>query len=86
MKAIVLGAALAASLALGSTAFAAAPATVEGMIKSLDVKADTLTLNTGAVFHLGKSVKLASLKAGEKVKITFKKVGNADEATAVVVE
>jgi Cu/Ag efflux protein CusF len=79
---------LVASLGVSSMAMAAtaAPSTTEGTIKALDAKAMTLTLNDGSVYDLAKSIKMASLKVGEKVKITWTKVGKVDEASAVVVE
>ncbi len=85
MKTIALPLALVASLTLSSFALAAA-ATAEGVIKSIDAKADTITLADGAVYHLAKTIKIASFKVGEKVKVTWEKSGTAMEASAVVVE
>ncbi len=88
MRKFVLPMILVASLGVSSMAMAAtaAPSTTEGTIKALDAKAMTLTLNDGSVYDLAKSIKMASLKVGEKVKITWTKVGKVDEASAVVVE
>ena len=88
MRKFVLPMILVASLGVSSIAMAAtaAPSTTEGTIKALDAKAMTLTLADGSVYGLEKSIKLASLKVGEKVKITWTKVGKVDEASAVVVE
>lgn len=88
MRKFVLPLILVASLGVSSMAMAAtaAPSTTEGTIKALDAKAMTLTLNDGSVYGLAKTIKLASLKVGEKVKITWTKVGKVDEASAVVVE
>jgi hypothetical protein len=86
MRKFALPLVILAGLAAATGAQAAAPSTVEGLIKSLNVKADTLTLKSGSVFKLAKGLKIASYKAGEKVKITWTKVGKVYEATAVVVE
>jgi Cu/Ag efflux protein CusF len=86
MRKFALPLVLVASLSASSLAFAATPSTVEGAIKALDVKADTITLDSGAVYHLGKTIKIAEFKVGEKVKITFVKKGTALDASAVVAE
>lgn len=88
MRKFVLPLILVASLGVSSMAMAAtvAPSTTEGTIKALDAKAMTLTLADGSVYNLAKAIKIASLKVGEKVKITWTKVGTLDEASAVVVE
>lgn len=88
MRKFVLPLILVASLGVSSMAMAAtvAPSTTEGTIKALDAKAMTLTLTDGSVYNLAKAIKIASLKVGEKVKITWTKVGTLDEASAVVVE
>ena len=85
MRKFVLPLVLVASLSASSLAFAA-PATVEGMIKAIDVKAETITLADGTVYHLAKTIKIADFKVGEKVKITFEKKGNDLDASAVVAE
>jgi Cu/Ag efflux protein CusF len=85
MRKFVLPLILVASLGASSMAMAAA-STAEGVIKSIDAKAMTLTLENGTVYQLAKTIKVATLKTGEKVKITWDKVGNANEASAVVVE
>jgi len=86
MRKFVLPMILVASLGVSSMAMAATPSVTEGTIKALDAKAMTLTLNNGSVYGLAKTIKLASLKVGEKVKITWAKIGKVDEASAVVVE
>ena len=88
MRKFILPMILVASLGVSSMAMAATatPSTTEGTIKALDSKAMTLTLNDGSVYGLAKTIKLAALKVGEKVKITWAKVGKVDEASAIVVE
>ena len=85
MRKFVLPLIIVASLGASSMAMAAA-STAEGVIKSIDAKAMTLTLDNGTVYHLAKTIKVASLKAGEKVKITWEKVGTANDASIVLVE
>lgn len=89
MRKLALPLIIVAALGLSGAAQAAttpAPHVVEGVIKALSAKADTLTLKSGSVFHLAKGLKIASYKIGEKVKITWTKVGKVYEATAVVIE
>ena len=88
MRKLVLPLILVASLGASSMTMAAtaAASTTVGTIKALDAGAMTLTLADGSVYNLAKAIKIASLKVGEKVKITWTKVGKLDEASAVVVE
>jgi maltose-binding protein MalE len=88
MRKFVLPLILVASLGVSSMAMAATASatTTEGTIKALDAKAMTLTLNDGSVYGLAKTIKVASLKVGEKVKVTWSKIGKIDEASAVVAE
>lgn len=84
MRKFALPLVLVASLSASSLAFAATPSTAEGAIKAIDVKADTITLADGAVYHLAKTIKIAEFKVGEKVKVTFEKKGKDLDASAVV--
>lgn len=88
MRKFVLPLILVASLGVSSMALAATASatTTEGTIMAFDAKAMTLTLNDGSVYGLPKTIKLASLKVGDKVKVTWSKVGKIDEASAVMVE
>jgi Cu/Ag efflux protein CusF len=88
MRNVVLPIIVVASLGLSSMAMAAtaAPTVTEGTIKALDSKAMTLTLSDGSLYKLAASIKLASLKIGEKVKVTWTRMGTIDEASVVVVE
>ena len=85
MRKFILPLMLVAALAAPSLAMAAA-STAEGTIKSLDVKAWTLVLNDGTSYTLAKTIKVADLKVGEKVKITWSKMGTVNEASAIVAE
>ena len=78
---------LAVVAALGMSSFAlAAATTTQGTVKAIDSKAMTLTLSDGGVYHLASTIKVADIKAGAKVKITWDKVGTTNEASAVVLE
>ena len=85
MRKFILPLILIASLAAPSLAMAAA-STAEGTIKSLDAKAWTLVLNDGTSYTLAKTIKVSDLKVGEKVKITWSKMGTVNEASAIVAE
>lgn len=84
MRIFLTSAALAASLALAPAAIAAGLAqTSTGAVKSYDAKAHTLTLTDGTTYILPAKVKTHGLKAGEKVQISWQKMGNMNDATAV---
>ncbi len=84
MRAVLASAAVAAFLATSSIAFAAAYHDV-GPIKSVDLKGMSITLADGKTYMLPKGFKDPGLKSGEKVDITWTKVGGKLEATAVTV-
>ncbi len=86
MRNFALPLVLVAALSASSLAFAATPSTVEGTIKAIDAKADTITLDNGVIYHLAKTIKIAEFKVGEKVKITFEKMGTDLDASAVVAQ
>jgi len=76
---------LATSLVAGAGAFAADTVTT-GVVKSVDAKTMIVTLADGTAYTLPAKFKVASLKAGEKVKIDWKlvkKVNHADKVTVV---
>lgn len=54
-----------------------------GTIKSIDTKAMTFTLDNGATYKAEKSVKLSSLRIGEKVKVTYEMKYGVKEASSV---
>lgn len=82
MRALLVPVTLAA-LSLAPVAFAAQSAA--GAIKSLDVKAHTLTLNNGRVYHLPMAFKDSGLKAGQKVQISWEMQNGHRDASAVTV-
>jgi hypothetical protein len=61
-----------------------APLTVTGKITAVDAKACTVTLDK-VVYHFGAKCKIASLKVGESVTITYKLSGKTDWVTKIVV-
>lgn len=67
-----------ASLALAST-------TTQGVIKTLDLMAHSITLADGSTFTLPQTFKDPGLKVGEKVAIVWDMKGVTHEASAVTV-
>jgi hypothetical protein len=73
-----------AAIALSAmTAFAADTMTT-GKIKSLDMKAGTVTLDTGTAYYLPKGFKDPGLKVGEKVTIGWQMNKTHHQADTVV--
>ena len=71
------------ALAILTGAGAAMAADVTGTIKSIDTKTMTFTLDNGATYKAEKSVHLASLKIGEKVKVVSEMKNGVNEASSV---
>jgi hypothetical protein len=75
MRALLIPAAIAAILTAAPVAFAGDDAvgtftgTATGIVKSVDVKADLLTMSDGSVYVLPAGA--PHLKAGEKIRVTF---------------
>lgn len=44
---------------------------VSGTIKSTDAKAQTVTLETGRIYHSEAKLDLSGFKSGDKVKVTY---------------
>ena len=83
MKRHLLPAILAGTLALSGAAFAASMTTTEGIVKSIDMSAHTLTLSDGSVYKLPANFKNADVKAGAKVNVTWEMMGVSKEASDV---
>ena len=81
MRAYLVPVALAAGLALAPAAFAAQ--TTTGMIKSIDAKTHTITLDNGTAYTLPTSFKENGLKVGEKVSINWDMKAGKHQATTV---
>lgn len=81
-----LVAATAAALIAGLSFAYAAAQTETGIIASIDMKAPSITLQSGAVktFWLAKNINLANLKVGEKVTVTYDMVADKPTANMVV--
>ncbi len=75
--------ALVAAVAFSGAAFAAATE-VTGVIKSIDAKAETVTLEDGKVYHLPKGFKLEAFKAGAKVTLKAETKDGKEEATEMM--
>lgn len=73
---------LVASMAFGAAAYAASTQT-KGMIKAIDEKAMTVTLEDGSAYHLPAGFKLADLKVGEKVTVSWEAKGALKEVAGI---
>lgn len=82
MRKILFPAVATVLLATSIGAFAAgSPST--GAIKAIDSKAMTITLDNGIAYKLPAGFKLAGLKVGEKVAVTWTMKGTEYDATKV---
>lgn len=70
---------------LGAAGMAMAATTTEGTIKSLDMKAQTITLADGTVYYLPANFKDPGLKVGGKVSVVWDMKGTKRDATAVTI-
>ncbi len=68
MKRLVITATVVAAMLATSSAFAK---DVDGTIKSIDTKADMITLNNGQRVRLPEGIEAETLKVGEHVAITY---------------
>lgn len=69
-----------ASAAMLSVAFAGE---VEGVVKSVDMTAATVELESGQVFKAAEGVTLEGVEAGKTVKVVF--TDGTDEATEIAI-
>jgi Cu/Ag efflux protein CusF len=81
MRKLLVPLTLAAAVGFSGVAFAATSA--QGMIKSIDSKAETITLSDGHTYQLPKGFKLDSFKVGEKVSVLWEMKGGKYEASEV---
>ncbi len=84
MRRLVLPAIVAASLVAAPFAFAAESAT--GTVKSFDMKAHTLTLDSGITYQLPAGFKDPGLKKGEAVKVSWDMKGGKHQAESVTIQ
>ncbi len=61
----------------------AAPTITDGVIKAINVKAETVTLDNKTVYYFAKKFDLSKLKIGEKVAVTWTAKGKKDIASAI---
>lgn len=80
MKLTAFIAGLAGGALLATSAFAA---DVTGVIKSMDVAKDTVTLADGSMYTAPSTIKLDKFKIGEKVKISYQNENSKMEATSI---
>lgn len=85
MRTKILPLALIASMTFGAVAFAA-PTDTKGTIKAIDEKAMTVTLEDGTTYTLPAGFKLAEIKVGEKVVVTWDAKGDMKEVTGIKAE
>ena len=71
-------------VATAPLAFAANETT--GIVKALDAKAHTLTLDGGAIYYLPAKFSEPGLRAGEKVSVVWNMENGKREASSVMIE
>lgn len=76
---------LGAILVSAGLAGPAAAADAQGTIKSVDPKTDSITLSDGKTFVLSEGVEAETLKAGEKVMVTYSTTAGKMTASKVQV-
>ncbi len=79
MRTFFVVTAMAATLMAGATS----AATVSAQIKSIDVKGRTVTMADGKIYQLGPNIKADKLKSGEKISVSYDKVGAKSIITKV---
>jgi Cu/Ag efflux protein CusF len=73
-----------AAVLLAASTIAAIAAEATGAITSIDTAANTVTLEDGKVYVLPTGFDAASIKVGDKVKVTFDEADGKMTATEVV--
>lgn len=84
MRNSILSLLVVASLGASSVAMAATDLTATGMIKAIDAKACTVTLDNKAVYQFAAKCDFSKLTVGEKVTVSYTVKGKVDEATKIV--
>ena len=72
--------------AIGAALFAATnahAAETTGTVRSVNTKADSITMSDGKVYALPEGIEAESVRVGEKVKITFTSSHNQNRASAL---
>jgi Protein of unknown function (DUF1344) len=71
-------------LGLATVAFAGEPIYITtGKIKSVDLMKHLITLEDGATYKVARGVNIKSMKAGQKVTLTYSGFGGTIEASAI---
>lgn len=83
MRGMILPSLTAIAVIAASGAYAAQ---ASGNIKTMDMKAHTVTLADGKMYELPASYDMSKLKANEKVKVTYSNKGSKHMATAIVAQ
>jgi|GEM_PF-4954300 len=83
MRKFIIPAILVASLGLSSVAMAAASHVSTGIVKAVDLKAETVTVDK-TVYHFAAKFDLSSIKVGEKVDVTWHPYKKIDVGTKIV--
>ena len=81
MRVLLASTIIAASIAAAPLAFAAENAT--GTVKSIDLKAHSITLQDGMQFQLPTNFSDPAVKAGQKVQISYDLKSGKNEASTV---
>ncbi len=84
MRALFASVVVVSALSMAPAAFAA-PLTMSGTVKSYDTSAKMLKLTNGDSFVIPASFKDPGIKVGEKVKVTYTKMGTKLEADTVTI-
>lgn len=84
MRYLLASAAIAATLVAAPAAFAANQ-TATGSIKAYDAKTHSITLDNGTTYALPAKMKAPTLKAGEKVQVSWVLKNGKYDATGVKV-
>ena len=78
----MLATAVLATAVIGGASVALA-ADATGVIKTLNMTKDTITLDNGSTYMAPKSVNLSNFKVGEKVMVSYAKTGAAMNLTSI---
>ena len=71
-------------LSAASVAFATEPTyRTTGTVKSVDLMTHIITLENGSTYKVARGVNIKSIKAGQKVTLTYSGFGGTIEASAI---
>ncbi len=83
MRKLIIPAILVASLAFAPVAMAASSHVSTGVVKAVDLKAETVTIGK-TVYHFAAKFDLSSVKVGEKVDVTWHAYKKVDVGTKII--